>query len=600
MNKRTLAILFGIDMTTVFFILTLCTWFKIENVNAQTVGDYRCKDNTNFSWTTTNKWEQWNGSTWVSADYPGIDNTANTVTIQNGNTVRLNVSPAYSIKNLILDNNSSLVIGTASVPQTTLTVTENITINTGTTLAARASTGGTHTLYVGGNIIDNGTLDFAAGSVVKAIFNGAANQSINGSGTIAFDTLILDKSGTNLSIDVMGNVPINHNLNFSSDGLLIVNSNANIKMADVATITGYNSNRYIELDGDGNNGKSSLIKVSRSNLIDWAFPFAIGTATGGYSPMIIDNINYIPNGSSTLTVKPIVNDNAAGRLKRLFRLTVNGNSNSTYLNDVTFGYADPTDIFSGDTESNYTTVWKNQSGVWSDVKSYSGAITTSVDFNANTFSIHTYGTAVAAPLFTGTYYYTIGTSISPMPLPVSLVYFVGNAVDNGVELKWETSSEINNDYFTIEKSATGENFLPMTTITGHGTTHETHDYRWVDSKPTSSKTYYRLRQVDYDGVFTHSKIIAVDGMTMPIPMNLSVYPNPIKGNEFSIELIGIKNTNQVLLEIYDLFGRKLYSMVLPVDKSLKTTHANISTENLPNGIYLIKAVGIVKKVIIDR
>lgn len=619
MNKRTLSLLFGIDMTTsiVLFILTLSS-FKIETVNAQTIGDYRFIDNTasTSGWSTASKWQRWNGTEWIkdpTQGYPGNSEIAETVTIKNGKVVQLDVSPAYSIKNLIMDSISSLVIGALSVPQTTLTIAEDITVNAGTTLTTRTTTEGTHTLTIGGNIIDNGTIDFTTGSVVKTIFNGTADQSISGTATIAFDTLILDKSGSNLNIDVIGNVLINHNLDFSSDGLLIVGSTCNIVLAEDFTkngvpyqvnVTRYNSNRYIQLDGNKNNTNSTLIKASRAAENDWVMAYPIGTATGGYTPITITDINNPPTGtdSKTLAVKSIVTGDSSNRLKRLFLFSVTGNgTNNTYLNKATFSYFD-SDVSSGDIESNYNTVWKYQSGTWSKINATTyttGTVASAYDISANTFSI-TNGSTEATPLLTnGTYYYTFGADFSPAPLPISLLYFTGNTTEDGVKLKWKTSTEINNDHFVIEKSATGENFLPITTIIGHGTSHEMHDYSWMDNKPTSGKTYYRLKQVDYDGAFTYSKIIVVNGIN--VPMNLSVYPNPIKGNEFTAELSGIKNRTHVPLEIYNLLGKKLFSVALPVNKSLETAYGTISTEILPNGIYLIKAgTGLVKKVIVAR
>jgi hypothetical protein len=103
--------------------------------------------------------------------------------------------------------------------------------------------------------------------------------------------------------------------------------------------------------------------------------------------------------------------------------------------------------------------------------------------------------------------YTL-TGINITPLPIELLWFDGYFEDNIIKLKWVTSQEIKNDYFTIEK-LNNFNWSKLDKVNGSGTTHETTFYETKDTTPYSGYNYYRLTQVDYNGRTTISPIISV-------------------------------------------------------------------------------------------
>ncbi|PJF33793.1 MAG: hypothetical protein CUN57_01220, partial [Phototrophicales bacterium] len=100
-------------------------------------------------------------------------------------------------------------------------------------------------------------------------------------------------------------------------------------------------------------------------------------------------------------------------------------------------------------------------------------------------------------------------------LPIDLVRFVASKRDGGqVSLEWTTASEINNDYFTIERSFDGRNFESIGQVKGAGNSFEEINYSFVDESiagiSSNRIVYYRLKQTDYDGVFTYSDVISVE------------------------------------------------------------------------------------------
>ena len=89
--------------------------------------------------------------------------------------------------------------------------------------------------------------------------------------------------------------------------------------------------------------------------------------------------------------------------------------------------------------------------------------------------------------------------IGDVTLPISLSLFTGKRDGNNVQLKWITESEINNEYFTLERSYDGKDFVEVGRVDGAGNSNKSKYYYWTDDNPPSGECYYRLSQTDYDG-----------------------------------------------------------------------------------------------------
>lgn len=95
-------------------------------------------------------------------------------------------------------------------------------------------------------------------------------------------------------------------------------------------------------------------------------------------------------------------------------------------------------------------------------------------------------------------------------LPIELTYFTVSQKGQDIVFEWETASETNNDFFTIEYSIDGINFHELTTIAGSGTTSEATSYNYVWNADESGLFYFRLKQTDYNGEFSYSKVVALN------------------------------------------------------------------------------------------
>lgn len=110
-------------------------------------------------------------------------------------------------------------------------------------------------------------------------------------------------------------------------------------------------------------------------------------------------------------------------------------------------------------------------------------------------------------------------------LPLQLVSFSATSQAGGNLLKWTTASETNNDYFTIERAADGINFSAVANIDGKGTCTTISDYSFFDNKCNTGLNYYRLRQTDFDGTCTWSKVVTVEQENLLSSCNILYLPD---------------------------------------------------------------------------
>ncbi len=176
------------------------------------------------------------------------------------------------------------------------------------------------------------------------------------------------------------------------------------------------------------------------------------------------------------------------------------------------------------------------------------------------------------------------------PLPITLVSFEAfvqqheGSREPYVALRWTTAREIDNDFFTIERSADGENFKEMQRIRGAGNSDAVISYDIADTAPLHGISYYRLKQTDFDGSISYSRTVSVQVNLSPASY-LSVYPNPDKGNGF---FLNMKSEEVRLLAIYDLSGR-LQEFCTNFELTSQGLRPVTSTR-LSKGSYLVKVL----------
>ncbi|MGB0861481.1 MAG: T9SS type A sorting domain-containing protein [Saprospiraceae bacterium] len=145
--------------------------------------------------------------------------------------------------------------------------------------------------------------------------------------------------------------------------------------------------------------------------------------------------------------------------------------------------------------------------------------------------------------------------ITSIILPVELLLLDATVSENkSVILDWRTATEINNDYFNIEKSIDGYEWKTIGKTKGAGNSSQINNYQFIDKNPTNGLNYYRLRQVDFNGDFEYTSIVTAFLKTTN--STLRAFPNPTTG-VFTIE--GMATPNTLLeLEVVDVLGQTIW------------------------------------------
>lgn len=164
------------------------------------------------------------------------------------------------------------------------------------------------------------------------------------------------------------------------------------------------------------------------------------------------------------------------------------------------------------------------------------------------------------------------------PLPVVLSYFEVELKASGTLLIWETSLEINNDRFEIERSTDGSSWEVIATILGNGTVTKPSHYQYADNYNSGSTTFYRLKQVDFDGKFEYSPIRTVTPSVDDSELALSYHHGILALEGVPIHLSSLS------MSVYTLSGQMLH----------RSTHA--TTAGMP--VYTDYAPEVNKSLII--
>lgn len=173
-----------------------------------------------------------------------------------------------------------------------------------------------------------------------------------------------------------------------------------------------------------------------------------------------------------------------------------------------------------------------------------------------------------------------GFSMGFSPLPVELVLFESRVIEEGIHLKWQTASELNNDKFVLERSSNGRDYFPIAEMKGKGTSNETNSYSFVDISPMVGQNYYRLKQVDFGGTFEYSPVQAV----MVEPKNeIQVYPT-LAVDELTVTFPA-EVAEEAIISIYDMHGALVFEDLLQESSQHKVTLPQIAA-----GQYLVQVV----------
>ncbi len=517
----------------------------IDNTSgaAITTVNYPLALNADFTFTGTNNLNLGTGAVTMSASRQ-ITTAANTLTI--GGVINNNTRSLTKLGN-----------GQLSFAAQAVTLNE-LTISAGT---LRSTSGN---LSVSGGFANNGTFTHNSGT---AVFAGTSAQSISGSSTTTFNNVTISNSSvTGVTLNSPANV---NTLLTLTNGLVNTTATNIITLLNGATTSIGSSVSYI-------NGPMGYVKASSGSSTlnlplgkskDWRpeeLTVNHGTATS------YTYVAELFNGDANAfgyTLPSTINNVSSIHYVDIVRNITGGAASNADLTSATIRMYYSTTNGAGDSVLDYTNLKIAKAPIggpaWEDI---GGTATANGTGN------------ILSNSFTSFSRFALSNNTGGAnPLPIVLLSFTAKPNGDDVDLNWTTSVEINNDFFTVERSQDGENFSFVSTVEGAGNSMILKKYYTKDVQAYSGISYYRLKQTDYSGHYQYSNTIAVKFLS-EILKSVIVYPNPV-ANELHIELPG--NTESANFEILSATGALVY-------KGSVNERTTVPTTSFPSGVYVIK------------
>ncbi len=298
----------------------------------------------------------------------------------------------------------------------------------------------------------------------------------------------------------------------------------------------------IDISNYNNAAQSNIVKILNANNLD-DNEFLIF----GHNNLVAQAINYTDIPSSI--------ESRFERIWRVSEVNISGASVDVGSIDLQF---DLTNLGTVNSTDLRLLVDTDNDGSFADETPIAGA--TSLGSNIYQFS--------GVSSIVNNVRFTIGTiDKTQTPLPIKLVSFDATLIKNNVQVVWKTETEINNDYFTIERGSNLEYWESVKEIKGAGNSNSVLSYSTVDQKPLEGISYYRLKQTDFNGEYSYSEIAVVNYKYL---IDILIYPNPVK------DVLNIKSDcNDCQIKVYSAVGQLVYS----------GNSKEINTDNWIKGIY---------------
>jgi len=323
---------------------------------------------------------------------------------------------------------------------------------------------------------------------------------------------------------------------------------------------------------------------------------AIDNASTGYNEAFQPFINIAPNSTSsiqwkiTFKVAGTSQDTTIGKMS-MTGIDVDGGSNIREFIEATMPYSYSIDIFSTLTILNILGSYRAISGfaTVNDIDTSHHEAMYQLNYrNVNSILYRTGGISTKNSVETRqTSLYFRSFMSGTIALPIKLSHFNARLTEGRVELDWATASEINNDFFTIERSEDGKNFNPVTTVQGAGNSTVMNYYESIDREPLGGVSFYRLKQTDFDGKYTYSQVVTIKNGSSMMKTDLmiqSVSPNPFE-NRFTLAFTK-KTEGPVKFILMNGAGRILSSQVINSEEGYNTFEYE-NNGNIVPGVYFI-------------
>ncbi|MEP0986936.1 T9SS type A sorting domain-containing protein [Ekhidna sp.] len=423
-----------------------------------------------------------------------------------------------------------------------------------------------------GDLNLSGNLDYTGGTFNngsgKVIFSGTSNQIVNGDfKPDKMYNVEINKAGGQVYIGNMDTIAIANTLTLTSGRFNTLDStNAAILLCDAGSGAGNYSRTGGFINGpilvELGNSKTFTFPVGKNSNYK---PFSVNSTSGQAGVQVWEvefyKLSPVSNEAAVdnFTVEASSNVQAIVPDEYWRVNTASPANGTTFRLDGSVNTMTQDEI---DDQELRVLLWDDAGTEWDDL----GGVASGTPSNASIVS--TLGTSFSEN------YFTYGSESSSSTLPVELIHFSGIAENHQVILTWETASEINNDFFEVQRSPDGVSFDIIGVVDGSGNSNEPVKYAFRDKEPYLGLNYYRLRQVDFDGAEELLPIIQVDNDSKLKGILISTYPNPATSENLNIRILSGDDHTLMNMRIVDMSGRlyaeKQYEGTLLVDEKIKT------------------------------
>ncbi len=438
--------------------------------------------------------------------------------------------------------------------------------NTGTT-----TVGDTGNFYVKGNWNNTGTFNSNLSTI---IFNGTGAQTISGNAVFKNFTINNSKPANALIL----NNPVTINGVFSlTNGHIITTASNILTLGSAATVV-----------LNAINQDSSFVKGPMIQTVDSITSILKVFPVGKNNQMHRADLTVIQSSIAATTYMMEYIDSSARDLTYALPPTLQRVSNIGYWRSskgagaaVSNGIIKLYYYASDDVNSPTCLRIAQDNGLntWTDI--------------AGTGTTAPTGTITSVNNFTTLSSFTLANGMcAGNPLPVELIKFTAQANENNVDIAWSTATEKNCDYFEIERSANEVDFESIGKVKGSGNSNAVIDYKWIDTKPLQSISYYRIKQVDFNGEFQYSDERVIDITTKKHEEDIIVYPNPSNGKLFHIafahQILTVVHESKINVQLFDESGKLVFGASEGLNGNYEKDMELDFNQKLESGIYLLK------------
>lgn len=512
----------------------------------------------------------------------------------------------------------------------TLTMAVSVKVGNNFEVAGGTFAGGAYTLTVGknniglfgptGDFINNATFTPSTGTV---LMQGANTQLITGTSPSTFYKLTIDNSGgTSGGVTQVQAVTVTNTFALTNGKFNLNSLTATVTNAATSAIT--RSSGYVA--SETNLAVNPSILKWNIGATTGAHVFPFGTISGSYIPVTFNNSGDVgnisistrpttdacitPAGTAGYCNQPWAGISNVATVAEMWDATLNSDGSIPAVIDrwwdITSSLASP--IPAVTLSLSYLGA-ENTLSPATDVlciQHWNGSVWDNGN-NGGTGSYTSTGTAgstVAGPhtvtgTSTVTYFSPYILSRITATLPIELLSFTGECKGTKVLLNWVTASELNNNYYTIERSADGNSFESIGIVTGGGTSSTTLHYSYSDEELLPTGGYYRLKQTDYNGESKTSDIIYVEACVSSND-NINIFSQG--GSNYTL-IINTTLDDDFNLTIYSVLGQVVLSKNFFVSAGANKLSFNL--ENFDPSMFFVnvnngKEKSFTKKIVLSH